>query len=461
MRQYKYMFAQFTFYDRTGIQKLLEAQAEKGWMLDKISNFGWKFRRIQPRKLHYAVTYFPKASAYDPHPTWQQQDLIDFCAHSGWILADTGAQMQIFYNEAENPVPIETDPALELENIHKSAKKNYLPAYFVIGAMAIVQIALQLGQLFSFPLDYLSQNTTAFNWLSQIVLLIMASQEIGGYFLWYRRARIAAAEGAFLETKGHRGVQLALLWVLLIAFAFLIVSLEPKIAFVMAVSLAAMSLMIGGIFAVHGWLKHRGASAAANRTITILSTVILTMLVISVVVFGTIGVMSSDFWEKDRIVGTYEWNGWTFDIYHDPIPLKVEDLTEVSSADYSYEAREQASFLLQKGTYSQRIWGISDLPELRYTIYETRFDWILSLCEREVLAPSDYVTEIDEAGNEIYDIYVRIDDPAWGAEEVWQRVAGDYAYRDFVLVFGDRIVCVQPSWDLTQEQKSIAGRTLG
>ena len=53
--------------------------------------------------------------------------------------------MQIFYNMSENPVPIETDPVIELENIHLSAKKNYLPAYFLLLGLALFQIVLQIG----------------------------------------------------------------------------------------------------------------------------------------------------------------------------------------------------------------------------------------------------------------------------------------------------------------------------
>ena len=56
MKNTKRKIAQFTFYDRTGIQKLLEKEAQKGWMLEKISSWGWKFRRIEPAKSHFAVT---------------------------------------------------------------------------------------------------------------------------------------------------------------------------------------------------------------------------------------------------------------------------------------------------------------------------------------------------------------------------------------------------------------------
>lgn len=250
MRQYKYMLSQFTFYDRTGIQRLLEKQAERGWLLDKITNLGWRFKRIEPRKIHFAVTYFPKASAYDPGHSEQQQDLFDFCAHSGWMLAGTGAQMQIFYNEQENPVPIETDPVIELENIHASAKKNYLPAYLSLGILALVQIGLQVGQLISFPLTYLSQSTTLFNWLCEGVLLIMCLQETAGYFLWYRKAKAAAENGEFVETKGHRGIQLVLLGTIEISLIVLLFSLEKKTAMVMLIALVLLFGLMFGTFGI-------------------------------------------------------------------------------------------------------------------------------------------------------------------------------------------------------------------
>ena len=56
MKNTKRILAQFTFYDRTGIQKLLEKQAQKGWLLEKMTSFVWKVRRIEPQKIHYAVT---------------------------------------------------------------------------------------------------------------------------------------------------------------------------------------------------------------------------------------------------------------------------------------------------------------------------------------------------------------------------------------------------------------------
>jgi len=110
MKNTKRRLEPLSFFNHTGISRHLEKMAAKGWMIEKIVNTGWVYRRIEPKNIHFAVSYFPKASEFDPEPSEEQKMFHDFCAHTGWQLACTSAQLQIFYNERENPTPIETDP---------------------------------------------------------------------------------------------------------------------------------------------------------------------------------------------------------------------------------------------------------------------------------------------------------------------------------------------------------------
>lgn len=461
MAKYKYLLSQFTFYDRTGICRLLEAQAEKGWLLDKITTLGWRLRRIEPQKIHYAVTYFPKASAYDPHPSEAQQELHEFCAHSGWILAGTTAQMQVFYNLSENPVPIETDPLLELENIHRSAKRNYLPAYFMLFILAVMQIALQVGQLLSFPLTYLSQDTTLFNWLCELILLGMCAMEISGYFSWYRRAKPAAENGEFVETRGFRRVQLFLLGVVLVALGCLLISMQPRMAVMMITVLTLMALVLLTVWGSHGLMKKKGVSRNTNRLVTWVLSIVLAMAVCGLSVTVLSEVFALPVWDNGRVVEQYEWNGLKFDIYKDEIPLRVEDLTDVKSPDYSYEAREQGSVFLKRGEYSQRIWGSSDLPELSYIVYSTQVPAIYDLCVREAIKPEDYPMGADIYGNLFYETYIHQEAELWGANYVYRRYIQGEPYNDYVLCYEGHIVILHPNWELTQAQMSIVGEMLG
>ena len=96
------------------------------------------------------------ASAFDPEPTEGELEFRDFCARTGWQLACSSAQMQVFYNEGPDPLPIETDPALELETIHRAAKRSYLPAYFVLLLMDLLFCASLLFVLTSDPIGTLA-----------------------------------------------------------------------------------------------------------------------------------------------------------------------------------------------------------------------------------------------------------------------------------------------------------------
>ena len=63
----------YSFYDHTGMERHLERMAGKGWFLEKIENNFWHYRRLQPQKLRYFVTYFPKAGELDPEPSEEQK----------------------------------------------------------------------------------------------------------------------------------------------------------------------------------------------------------------------------------------------------------------------------------------------------------------------------------------------------------------------------------------------------
>jgi len=461
MKDHKYIIAQFTFYDRTGICRLLEKQARKGWLLDKVTNFAWRFRRTEPKDVRFAVTYFPKASAYDPGPSEQQRELIEFCAYSGWVLVGTTAQLQVFYNEAENPVPIDTDPMLELENIHRSAKKNYLPAYIMLLLLALMQIGMQISQLFISPLSYLSQSTTMFNWLCQLSLLTMCVMELGGYFCWYRRAKAAAENGEFVETRGFRNVELVMVSLILAAFVVMLCSMQPRMAVIMGISLGMLFAVIVGISAIQSYMKRRGVSTETNRRVAWVLTILLSVAVTGLAFPIGNKVMELPVWEENRQVRIYEWNGMSFEIYNDDIPLRVEDLTEASAPDYSYEAREQASFLLHRGEYRQHIWESSDQPEMSYIIYTTQIPAIYDLAIQKATEPVDYPIGVHENGELYYEEYIPQDASLWKADTAYRQYAGGEAYNHFVLCYENRVVIFRPDWELTPEQMAAAGEIFG
>ena len=138
MKETKRRMELFSFYDRTGLERHLARMAQRGWLLCEIGQLFWHYRRIEPKTLRFCVCYFPKATVYDPGPSEGQEEFYSMCAHAGWVLAGASGQLQVFCNEQENPVPIDTDPALEVEAIHQSAKKTFLLSNFLLLGVGVL-----------------------------------------------------------------------------------------------------------------------------------------------------------------------------------------------------------------------------------------------------------------------------------------------------------------------------------
>lgn len=460
MRKYKYIFPAFSFYDRTGIQNFLEQKAAEGWMLDKLGGFLWRFRASEPKKVHFTVTFFPKASMFDALASDQQIMYQEFCAHSGWNLIASSAQLQIFCNEEEDPVPIETDPEIELQNIHKTAKKLYLPSYL---SLLLVGIMPWLTISFSWrndPLGFLSTNIYLVNILTSISALLMGSTEVIGYFLWYAKAKKAAQEGEFVPTKGRRRFQLVLVWLMVIGLAvFLLHYADTKISLMVIAMLVLFAITTAISVGATKLMKKLNFSARKNMIITY---TIIGLLSFAVVGLGTIGVIAGlNRWKpEEKDLPTYEFHGSTHVLYQDKLSIYVQDFMEAEPEVYSYHVTNRSESLLAKReeAYQRPRYDRLDQPDLRYSIVEIKAEFLFDIALEAFLESNKDAWSEDIYGNVTYDEFRKIDPSPWGADIAYQEFSGEHAMSSYLLCYGNRIVEFNPDWDMTQEQMAILGR---
>ena len=223
MKETKKIFCHFSFYDQVRIQEKLEEMAEQGWMVEKPGNFTWTFKRMEPQKLRFSVTYFPSASEFDPGPTDGELTKLDFCEQDGWVLAVKWGVMQIFYNENENAVPIETEPVAQVENVKKSMRKNVLFPHLFEVILIAWYMFMQVSWIRRDLVEYLSDPLRVYQIPMWVCLLLACLYEIGFYFHWTRKAkRMAEEDGIFLPIKSNIRASYILLTFsfLMILFAF-------------------------------------------------------------------------------------------------------------------------------------------------------------------------------------------------------------------------------------------------
>lgn len=463
----------YSFYDRTGLEAHLARMAERGWLLEKIGTFTWHYRRIEPKTLTFSVTYFPKASAFDPAPSEGQQVFYEFCAHTGWTLAAAQAQMQVFYNERPNPVPIETDPAEEVDTIHRTMKRSFLPAQLALLAAALLNGGLLIFNSCNNPIEMLANPASLLAAGGWVLVLLLVGVECGGYFRWHSEAVRAAARGEYLETRSHRKLQIASLAVLAAWLLCYFVSIAASgNRMLIAVSALMFLPYVLGLFlvmnGVKGFLKRKKVSAKANFWVTLAAVLVMAFLLVGIILFVVLS-GSRHGWLRDDTTEeeTYEYNGRTYTIGRDQLPLTLDDLLEGDFDRYSRERWGSQSLLL--GRYVLHQWPLGPVelfPEsvhLDYEIILVKAPFLYGLCREAKLHERDDWGAGGPEDTWYGYAYAPVDPAPWGAEEAYCWTRGDKPGNQFLLFYTDRVVEISLDWDgePTLEQMAVVGEKLG
>ena len=432
MRETKRQMSLYSFYDHTGIEKHLARMAERGWLLCGLGQFLWHYRRIEPRRITFSVCYFPKATIYDPYPSERQEEFYDLCAHAGWTLAGSSGQMQVFYHQGENPTPIDTDPALEVEAIHQSAKKTVLPANFLLLGVAVLNLGLFLWRLWDNPVLTLASGGSLLALVAYTLILVNCTVELCSYFRWRGRARRAAERGEFLPTRSRVWLQRLLLAILLPAGAWCLAGMfQDGLGGLAAVSMLGVIGIIAAVLGVRKLLKGAGVSAKANLRGTLAVCVVLSILFAAAIPWLVIRGLNS---RPDP--GAEE------------LPLSVADLVEMDPDQYSrwqFRTSSPLLALLQVSDYP-RIYG-EKTHSLRYDVTVVKAPALYGLCRDHYLGGDSRYAPTDPA--------------PWGAQEAYRYVLDGQTLEYYVLCYPHRVVEITLDWTPTAEQMAVIGEKLG
>lgn len=467
MKRTKRRIEHLSFFDHTGISSHLEKMAAKGWMIEKVTNTGWVYRRIEPKNIHFAVSYFPKASEFDPEISEEQKMFHDFCAHTGWQLACTFSQLQIFYNEGENPTPIETEPELELQAIHASAKKGFIPSYIILFVIALLQGALWISNLLGDPIDFLSRPTNLFTGFAWSLLAIFCIVELVCYFGWYSKAKVAAEHGEFLKVPSTSKFQKVVLILAIGGAIFWGVNyiicgdtLQRWIAILMCIYMPSLFVIVN---ATKELLKRRKASRGVNRTVTMLISFVVAFAMMGAITIGTLYASEHGFF-ADKNEETYEYRGRTWVIHQDDLPLVVEDLMHITFDGYIKERRGNVSLLLgqlvirQYPRYDAE--NYKDIPQLEYTMTIINVPSLYEMCKKQTIDKKDE-TDNSDIPEGFKHVYLEQDPTSWKANEVYRLAYQDSgALNSYLLCYDDKIIEISFDWEPTTEQMAIVAEKL-
>ncbi len=186
------IFPYLTIYDYKSIEDNLTAMAAKGWRTESIGAFLWKFKKSEPSNKKFSVLFTSSTSEYESVSAEKQRLLEELCVKGGWEKEFEWKQMQIFCADQET-VPLETDEAIRLENIHRNMKKTFIPNWIRL-LLFMLFLAFSSGMKYFGYFPYRDEKTI---WAFLITLYsaFIAGFTILGYLFWLKVSRKKISEG--------------------------------------------------------------------------------------------------------------------------------------------------------------------------------------------------------------------------------------------------------------------------
>lgn len=456
MKQTKRRIEVRSFYDRTGIEQHLEKMAAKGWMIERVDGFGWRYRRIEPQTLRFAVAYFPKASDFDPGPTEEQQVYHDMAEQTGWHYAGSWAQMQFFYTDQPDAVPIETDPELELETIHAAMKKSFLPWCGMLLAISLFYLIRLLADLSSDPIGVFSRGLSLSLFVQWPLLVVECIVEIAAYLFWRRRAQKAAACGEFVDTPNIHPFRCVVLVVWLVCFVlgwlFTLTSSSPFLRIVSISIMLYVLLMMAAVQGVKQLLKNRKVSRGVNMAVTLAVDVAMGLILLVGIVFGVLRAVDSGAFQQESTPDELPLT--LAALWGDELPeaIYTSDWTQTGSPFAAVYSGKQEAYQLEQGVST---------PSLEYTVTVVKMPALYERCRAQLV---DKKIEISYRQIDVvtYRIATPCDAAPWGANEAFQVTwENDIPGDDYLLCYDRALVEISFNWSPTDDQKAMVGATLG
>ncbi len=454
----------FPFYDKSGIEAYLAREAEEGWMVDSVSSFVFGFHKIEPAKITFSVAFFAKASLFDEEPTEEQLAFEDLCIQTGWQTAVANRQMPIYYNTAENPEPIRTDPVLEVRSIHEVAQKGYLLSYYLLMMLSMFWLAIFVRDLFANPVKNLLSNSQLLSFLIFIFLWGGITSGIGRYYRWYHQAkRIAESENRFLMPKGYskRSARIFVITCLILLALQLTSAFDDyRVALVTALVLFLQFLIVFAAF--------RGASRLKDMEfpkwqyyLYYMGSLVVSYIGLSVLLWVSLAMIFIPAITGRKPQGTYQAGDVTYQVFLDDLPLKVEDLIPTSYEGYSYRITDHTNSVFLSSLNADQSPQADALaePGIHYTVTTVRFHALYNVVKSNLM--DEFKNYFDD---DLTKECLRIDEKPWGAKEAYRLRYDGKLMQRFFLCYDNCFVEINftgNGFSFTEDQTRIIGQKLG
>ena len=360
-----------------------------------------------------------------------QQTFQEFCEHAGWHLAADNAQLQVFYNEDPDPVPIYTDPESELNAIQKM-EKLFFTTYWVLVVMNIVNLVNQIHSFLREPIAWLANSMTVSLAISFFCLTMFVLSDLLFYYCWRKKARAAAQNGEIVPTSKSR-VNRRAYWILASVFFLIfggLIAGQPGISRFFVFYLLGICALYFIVNAVRIGLKKKKVEKQYNRAITLAVDVILAIVLSVIIIFDAFHI-------AEHIAPNAEAPLFT-----------AASIRGEPEKDGESNTHHLSSVFLTLNTG----WEFPDTREsLSYDVIDVHLPCLQEFCMDTLLHENDRRNDdLDDP-----DFHYREDMPEdWKADQAFRLYAYGEPRNTYLVRYGSRIIKLECTWELNGSEKA-------
>ena len=449
-------------YDLKSLEEFLEEQAENGLMFVKQKGIFYYFEKCEPKKVHFTVDVFEKASIFDTRPETKTQEYIEYCEECGWKFIFSNGKIQFFYSEEENPVDIQTDDQLKLKIIHKYTLLTMGPGWLCFLNFLFMTISSYSFRQFTGAnmVDQFIVFGTSFPFvITYLGVVVCFSMEIIRYILFYVKNKKRIKNGQKLQYTEKKTLDKYYKIVCTLYVSILVLSLISLCSFEsMGYPFIILILLISAlVYFVENFRQgNKKISRQNSITITIVASIVG-------IVIGIIGLtliplfMLFDFDSQKVKYYDEEEKCYAYMIIsNDDIPLTMKELGIVTedveynnTGAYVYSSIFGKYYLYDQSYYDKNLQDIG--PMLSYEIVDSGWKKLLV----------SYVTDyLEKPYYECTDI-TKEEGKLWGAKKVYSIYDAEEKTESRLVVYDKKVISIScDGMEYNKNTISIINKTL-
>lgn len=428
-------------YDLKAVEEYLEEMAEKGYLFVKQRGIFYYFEKCEPKKVHFAVDIFEKASVFDTRPEAKTEEYIDYCEKCGWKFIYSNGKIQFFYSEEENPVPIQTDDAYKLKMINKN--------------VLLTKGSLWLCWIYLILLQFLSAGFRKMNGATMVEQYIMFGTNLslliayGGMFLFiivdvvrylrfYRRNKKRIKNGESLQYIEKKQVEkyhkITCVFLLCLLFALLF-----PLCFMGTMGYVMIGVILLCVFFIYFIEMMRQGNKKMSRQDNVVVTFVATIAGTGICIIGLIlSLILNSFDYHTESVKYYDQEEKSYvytTIGKDEIPFTMEEFG-IYEEGVKYNETTAYDYASVFGTYDifeQVKWDETMQqvgPSFQYEVVKSKWDKLRNSYVDNFLGKSSYETK---------DI-TKEEGTLWGAKKVYSLWDKENEVEERLVLYDEKVV---------------------